>query len=109
MGCRFWHTTVVSQSSTRIRQLLTFGGCPGAPESHTTGSWPKMANTVLTEMGTYFILGEPCHYGLWLNTFVGRGLYIQSDTQYVKVFFAISQEISPSKPIFEPTTLFFCF
>jgi hypothetical protein len=51
MGCRFWHTTVVSQSSSRMRQLLTFGGCPGAPESHTTGSWPKMADTVLMEMG----------------------------------------------------------
>ena len=52
VGCRFWHTTVMSHSSSRMRQLLTFGGCPGAPESHTTGSWPKMADTFLMEIGT---------------------------------------------------------
>jgi hypothetical protein len=51
MGCRFWHSTVVSQFSSRMRQLLTFGGCPGAPESHSTGSWPKMADTVIVEIG----------------------------------------------------------
>ena len=28
-----------------------FGGCPGAPESHTTGTWCKLANTVVLEMG----------------------------------------------------------
>ena len=53
MGGRFWHTTVASHSSSKMRQVLTFGGCPGAPESHTSGSWPKMANTVLIELGTY--------------------------------------------------------
>ena len=51
MGCRFWHTTVMSQFSSRMRQLLTFGGCPGAPETHSTGSWPKMAKTALLELG----------------------------------------------------------
>ena len=56
MGCRFWHTTVTSQCSSRMRQLFTFGGCPGAPESHTSGSWPKMANTVIVEIGTIFCL-----------------------------------------------------
>lgn len=53
MACRFWHTIVMSQTSSRLRQLLIFGGCPGAPESHKTGSWPKMADTILLELGTY--------------------------------------------------------
>lgn len=51
VACRFWHTAVASQSSSRMRQWLMFGGCPGAPESHTTGSWPKMADTFIMEMG----------------------------------------------------------
>ena len=75
MGCRFWHTTLVSQSSSRMRQLLTFGGCPGAPESHTTGSWPKMADTVLMEMGRQDTCTLPLGVLLLLRSkeYVGSG------------------------------------
>ena len=28
-----------------------FGGCPGAPKSHMSGEWSKIANPVLIELG----------------------------------------------------------
>jgi hypothetical protein len=86
MGCRFWHTTVVSQSSSRMRQLLTFGGCPGAPESHTTGSWPKMADTVLMEMGRQ----DTCIHCHWRYILLLRSKEYVVEIQHVRVFFATS-------------------
>ena len=55
MGHRFWHTTVAVQFSSRMRQVFLFGGCPGAPESHTSGTWDKMAKSVIVELGKQFL------------------------------------------------------
>ena len=52
VGARFWHSVSCYQFSRRMKQLLFFGGCPGAPEELLSGGcWAKLAATVVLELG----------------------------------------------------------
>ena len=52
VGARFWHSVSCYQFSRRMKQLLFFGGCPGAPEELISGGcWAKLAATVVVELG----------------------------------------------------------
>lgn len=82
VGARFWHSVSCYQFSHHMKQLLFFGGCPGAPEELISGGcWAKLAATVVLELGKHTCR---CTYVVFMliKHILGLHLMVVSDNLY---------------------------